>query len=538
MQSLKLLDCTLRDGGYINDWEFGRNNLLSIYERIVSSGVEIIEVGFIDDRRPFDMNRSIFPDTASIKKIYGAVPKKAPMTVGMIDYGTCKLDNIQPASESWIDGIRVIFKKHLMKEAMEYCAALKEKGYKVFSQLVSITSYSDEELLQLVDLVNKVEPYAVSMVDTYGLLTPIDLLHYYEILDTNVKDSVQIGFHAHNNMQLGYANALTFIQKETNRSIVVDGTLHGMGKSAGNDPIELVADWLNKNRETTYNIDQMLEAIEESVIDIYKKYPWDYKTFFYLSAKNKCHPNYVTFLQEKANLSVSDLDKLLGKIQPEENKLLYKKDIAIELYDSYQKELVSSSADLQILSEVLRSKKILILGPGKNINLQKSNVQNFIEKENPFCIAINYIPENLKCDIVFLTKANRYLEMTEKLLDVDAKIKILATSNITPKNTKFDFVVNREPLLERDEQIIDNSFIMLLKILSVCDVKDVYCAGLDGYSDREDNYFNPKMEYSFVKAEASQINRHIKTIINDMRENMKIEFITYSHYQDLKRAED
>ena len=538
MQSLKLLDCTLRDGGYINDWEFGRNNLLSMYERLVSSGVEIIEVGFIDDRRPFDMNRSIFPDTASIKKIYGAVPKKAPMTVGMIDYGTCKLDNIQPASESWIDGIRVIFKKHLMKEAMEYCAALKEKGYKVFSQLVSITSYSDEELLQLVDLVNKVEPYAVSMVDTYGLLTPIDLLHYYEILDTNVKDSVQIGFHAHNNMQLGYANALTFIQKETNRSIVVDGTLHGMGKSAGNDPIELVADWLNKNRGTTYNIDQMLEAIEESVIDIYKKYPWDYKTFFYLSAKNKCHPNYVTFLQEKANLSVSALDKLLGKIQPEENKLLYKKDIAIELYDSYQKELVSSSADLQILSEVLRSKKILILGPGKNINLQKSNVQNFIEKENPFCIAINYIPENLKCDIVFLTKANRYLEMTEKLLDVDAKIKILATSNITPKNTKFDFVVNREPLLERDEQIIDNSFIMLLKILSVCDVKDVYCAGLDGYSDREDNYFNPKMEYSFVKAEASQINRHIKTIINDMRENMKIEFITYSHYQDLKRAED
>ena len=538
MQSLKLLDCTLRDGGYINDWEFGRNNLLSMYERLVSSGVEIIEVGFIDDRRPFDMNRSIFPDTASIKKIYGAVPKKAPMTVGMIDYGTCKLDNIQPASESWIDGIRVIFKKHLMKEAMEYCAALKEKGYKVFSQLVSITSYSDEELLQLVDLVNKVEPYAVSMVDTYGLLTPIDLLHYYEILDTNVKDSVQIGFHAHNNMQLGYANALTFIQKETNRSIVVDGTLHGMGKSAGNDPIELVADWLNKNRGTTYNIDQMLEAIEESVIDIYNKYPWDYKTFFYLSAKNKCHPNYVTFLQEKANLSVSALDKLLGKIQPEENKLLYKKDIAIELYDSYQKELVSSSADLQILSEVLRSKKILILGPGKNINLQKSNVQNFIEKENPFCIAINYIPENLKCDIVFLTKANRYLEMTEKLLDVDAKIKILATSNITPKNTKFDFVVNREPLLERDEQIIDNSFIMLLKILSVCDVKDVYCAGLDGYSDREDNYFNPKMEYSFVKAEASQINRHIKTIINDMRENMKIEFITYSHYQDLKRAED
>ena len=69
MSKLYLLDCTLRDGGYINDWDFGRNNLLSIYQRVVSSGAEIIEVGFIDDRRPFDINRSIFPDTNSIKKI-------------------------------------------------------------------------------------------------------------------------------------------------------------------------------------------------------------------------------------------------------------------------------------------------------------------------------------------------------------------------------------------------------------------------------------------------------------------------------------
>lgn len=530
--SISLLDCTLRDGGYINDWDFGRNNLLSIYQRVVSSGVEIIEVGFIDDRRPFDISRSIFPDTASIEKIYGAVPKKAHMTVAMIDYGTCKLDNIQPAGEAWIDGIRVIFKKHLMNEAMEYCAKLKAKGYKVFAQLVSITSYNDEELLQLIDLVNKVEPYAVSMVDTYGLLTPIDLLHYYEILDTNVKDSVLIGFHAHNNMQLGFANALTFIQKETNRSIVVDGTLHGMGKSAGNDPIELVADWLNKNRGTFYNIDQMLEAIEESIIDIYKKYPWDYKTFFYLSAKNRCHPNYVTYLQEKANISVTDLDKLLEKIQPDENKLLYKKEIAEELYDSYQKELLGTSDELKRLTRDLKGNKILILGPGKNINLQQSKVQSFIDKENPLCISINYIPDNLKCDVVFLTKGNRYLEMTEKLLDSNNKIKIIATSNLTAKDNIFDYVVNREPLLERDEQIIDNSFIMLLKILAACQLNEVYCAGLDGYSDREDNYFNPKMEYSFVKAEALRMNKHIKNVIDQMRKDMNITFVTYSHYED------
>lgn len=538
MSNIQILDCTLRDGGYINDWEFGRNNLLSVYQRLVASGVEIIEVGFIDDRRPFDINRSIFPDTASIERIYGCVPKKAPMTVGMIDYGTCRLENIQDAKDSWIDGIRVIFKKHLMKEAMEYCAALKAKGYKVFSQLVSITSYNDEELLQLVDLVNKVEPFAVSMVDTYGLLTPLDLLHYYEILDKNVKSSVQIGFHAHNNLQLAFANALTFIQKKTDRSIVVDGTLHGMGKSAGNDPVELVADWMNKNLGTDYNIDQMLEAIEESVADIYNKYPWDYKTFFYLSAKNRCHPNYVTYLQNKSNLSVSDLDSLLSKIEPEENKLLYKKEIAVSLYDGYQNGLSKNSVEMDKLKDFFDGRKILILGPGKNIFLQNDKVQSFIKKETPLCISINYIPQELPCDVVFLTKSNRYLEMTEKLLCMNSELKILATSNVTSKGNSFDYVVNREPLLERDEQIIDNSFLMLLKVLECSNVKDVYCAGLDGYSDREDNYFNPKMEYSFVKTEAVRMNRHIKKVIEKMRKSMDITFVTYSHYEDNKISED
>lgn len=539
MKRIQLLDCTLRDGGYINDWEFGHNNSLSIYERLVSSGVDIIEVGFIDQRRPFDTNRTIFPNTKSIGKIFNSIQKKAPMTVGMIDYGTCDIENIQECKDSWIDGIRVIFKKHLMHEAMAYCKQLKEKGYKVFSQLVSITSYNDEELLELVKLVNDVEPYAVSMVDTYGLLTPIELLHYSEILDQNVKSSVSIGFHAHNNMQLAYANALTFLQRKTTRNIVVDGTLHGMGKSAGNDPIELVANYLNENYGSSYKIDQMLESIEESIIDIYHKFPWDYKTFFYLSSKNKCHPSYVSFLQEKSNLSVSDLDSLLEKIEPKENKLLYKKDIAEKLYINYIESICDDSNEISKLKEYLSNRTILIIGPGKNISLQNDKVQNFITTENPICICVNYLPKSIKSDVLFITNSKRYLQMTENLMDENFKnIKILATSNVTSKNIPFDFVVNREPLLERNENIIDNSFLMLLKVLQRIGSKEVFCAGMDGYSDREDNYYNPKMEYSFVKNEAVKMNHHIRNVVNEISKEMKIEFVTYSHYEETEDSGD
>ena len=127
MKNLRLLDCTLRDGGYLNDWEFGHDMMVNVFERLVSSKVDVIEVGFLDQRRPFDLNRSIMPDTASVEKIYGSLDKGNAMIVGMIDYGTCGIENIQPCEESYLDGIRVIFKKHLMYDAIAFCKQIKDE---------------------------------------------------------------------------------------------------------------------------------------------------------------------------------------------------------------------------------------------------------------------------------------------------------------------------------------------------------------------------------------------------------------------------
>ena len=157
MGQVKLLDCTLRDGGYLNDWNFGHDNLVSIFERVVDANIDIIELGFLDQRREFDINRSIMPNTDCMWKIYGDLDKKNSMTVGMIDFGTCDLSNIKPKSESFIDGIRVIFKKHLRVPALEFCAELKKLGYSVFAQLVSVTSYTDEEMLDFVRIANEVK---------------------------------------------------------------------------------------------------------------------------------------------------------------------------------------------------------------------------------------------------------------------------------------------------------------------------------------------------------------------------------------------
>lgn len=535
MGNISLLDCTLRDGGYVNDWKFGRENLTSIFERLVDSKVDIIEIGFLDDRRPFDADRSIMPDTESARKIYGHLDRKQAMVVGMIDYGTCSIDHLEPCSESCLDGIRVIFKKHLMHEAMAFCKEVKELGYKVFSQLVSITSYDDEELMELIGLVNEVKPYAVSMVDTYGLLHPEDLLHYYTLLDENVAQEVGIGFHAHNNFQLGYANALAFLSKEAHHDVVVDGTLYGMGKSAGNAPLELLAMRLNDKFGKAYHIHPMLESIEESIMDFYSTSPWGYKMFFYLCAKNKCHPNYLSFYEEKKNLSVSKIDNILGQIEPEEKKLLFDKDVAEKLYEKFLDSEYSDIKDKIAFSKEIGKKDLLIIGPGKNIQLQADKVREFIKANSPYIIAINYIPEGIPVDCVFVTNGKRYHEMTLPLQAPDHRnIHFLATSNVECRNGSFDFVVNRAPLLETNENIIDNSFLMLIKFLRSIDADTIYCAGFDGYSDKEDNYCNPDMEYFFVKQAASRLNKHMKEAITEFRKTMTIEFITYSSYDEVE----
>lgn len=531
MKKIQLLDCTLRDGGYVNDWRFGKTNIVSIFERLADANVDIIEVGFLDDRRPFDMDRSIFPDTASADKIYGALDKKNSMVVGMIDYGTCAIENLSPAEESFLDGIRVIFKKGKMYKAMEFCRQVKALGYKVFSQLVSVTSYSDDELLELIRLVNDVKPYAVSMVDTYGLLDDEHLLHLYRILDENVDPEIEIGFHAHNNFQLGYANALAFLKYDGKHNVVVDGTLYGMGKSAGNDPIELVAMTLNDKYGGNYNIDAMLESINESVMDFYRKTPWGYKQFFYLCAKNKCHPNYLTDFEREENLSVSMIDELLSTIEPEDKKLLYDKEVGNEYYSRFVEENCNEGKSVNDFLDFVGNKKILLVGPGKNIGLQANKVKKFVEENDPVIVSINYLPDEVTSDGVFITNPKRYHDMTIALKeDRNRNVKKLATTNVTCRNGSFDFVINRAPLLEKDEKIIDNSFLMLVKFLNTIGIKEIYCAGFDGYSDRENNYNNPEMEYDFVKREAVSLNRHMKNSIAGYRKSMDITFITYSAY--------
>ena len=125
---IQLLDCTLRDGGYVNNWNFGNDTLICIFERLVKANVDLIEIGFLDERENFDSNRTIQPTNECYNTIFSGIQKGASKVFAMIDYGTCSSENIPPKANGFIDGIRVIFKKPNMKNAVAFGQALAEKG--------------------------------------------------------------------------------------------------------------------------------------------------------------------------------------------------------------------------------------------------------------------------------------------------------------------------------------------------------------------------------------------------------------------------
>ena len=525
-----LLDCTLRDGGYLNDWEFGHDNMVNIFDRVVSSGTDVIEIGFLDDRRIFDMNRSIMPSTDCVEKIYGRLDRKNTMVVGMIDFGTCDISNVQPCSESYLDGIRVIFKKDKRVPAIDFCRQVVELGYKVFVQLVSVSSYSDEELRDVAFLANAIHPYAVSMVDTYGLLNPTELTHILEILDQELSPEIILGFHAHNNFQLGYINATTVLDYPTERDLLVDGTLYGMGKSAGNAPLELIAMYMNEHFGKSYVVTEMQEAITSSILDFQQKSPWGYQLFYYIAASNKVHPNYVSYLMNKRTLSVTSVNEILQKI-PEDQKLEKNMKLIEELYLEYQKEECDDSVDLARLREAFDGQEILIIGPGVSISSHADRIREYIMKNKPVVISINYIPGSFHPNYMFITNSSRYLQSaTQMHAEENSDIRLIASSNLKRGTREFDYVVNYSRIIDESAIFPDNSMCMLIRTLLLCGIKKITLAGLDGYSPDNVNYFDVAKAYSFLKEKAETLNQYAISFFESIKDKVEIKFLTPSEY--------
>ena len=335
-RSVELVDVTLRDGGIVVNFDYGMERMQKIKATLEASGVEYIETGYIDDKKGSPEGRTCFESEKAIERTLLTSGKKEGVTyVAMIDYGTFDVNNLNPRTPEGIDGIRLAFHKEKWEESIEWGKIILSKGYDLYIQPMVSMRYTDEEYKHLIDVCNTelADAKGFYVVDSFGQMDNVDLLHKLELADQYVSMSMKLGFHAHNNRQLAYSNALAFLEYNSRHNLMLDASIMGMGKGAGNLCTELIEADLNKQGKD-YNTTVLYEAISEYFADQQKLTPWGYSLDYYLASLYSCTPSYIKIFTSDSRVSTDILVELIRDM-PNEKRAACDRTFAAEYLKEY-----------------------------------------------------------------------------------------------------------------------------------------------------------------------------------------------------------
>lgn len=518
MNTIHVLDCTLRDGGYCNQWKFGLKNTKKIIKSLVDANVDIIECGFLTNKFTYDPEITKF---TAVDEIAATIPtdRKGKLFVAMMNYGEYDMADLPEYDGRSIDGIRVAFHKKNLTEAAELCRQIKAKGYKVFVQAMVSLSYSDEEFLAMIRMMNEIEPYAFYIVDSFGMMKKKNLIRLFYMVENNIKDGIWIGFHSHNNMQLAYSNAQSLVDAQTNRNLIIDSSIYGMGRGAGNLNTELFVEYLNENADGKYNLKPLLNVIDEILNDFYQKNYWGYSLPNYISAVHWVHPNYAGYLSEKNTLTVEAMDEIFS-MMPQDKRFEFDKDYIEQLYVKYMATGEAQESHKADLKEKLEGKKVLLIAPGKSSGEEKNKIAAFAANEDVVSISVNFDYPGCDTDYIFVSNLRRFRE-----LDTEQYGKCIVTSNIPADNVYLQ--TNYFDLLLPIEAVQDNAGLMAIKFFMELGVKEIYLAGFDGYShDVKQNYALRQMELITKNAVIDAMNEGMIEILREYKKNIRISWLT------------
>lgn len=333
MSKIMLLDCTLRDGGYVNNHNFGEENIKRIIHYLNQANIDIIECGYLYDNIEDNNDKTKYN---TFKQAEKNITKNNRYTI-MLSGMKYNISNLPKKVNEKIDTIRLAFHRKDIKKAIEYAKEIIKKGYKIYFQPQVIMTYTEKELIDMIKVVNELDVESVSIVDTFGQMTPNDVKEKTLLFDKYLKKSIKIGLHLHNNLQSAFTNAVIFIDTiSEDRDIVIDTSLLGMGRGAGNLPTELLANYLNSKYKKEYNMKPILEACDSIISKIKREHEWGYSLPYFLSAINGIHPSYIIYLLDKGVNNSIDINDLIKKI-PDSKKEIYDIEYADRIYSIYKK---------------------------------------------------------------------------------------------------------------------------------------------------------------------------------------------------------
>ncbi|WP_134704266.1 aldolase catalytic domain-containing protein [Ammoniphilus sp. YIM 78166] len=296
----KIVDCTIRDGGLVNNWDFSVEFVRDVYKSLSEAGVDYMEIGYKNSPKLLKADNVgpwRFLDEELLKKTIGE--KTHTKLSALVDVGRVDENDIVPRSESYLDMIRVACYIKEVDKALELIEKFHALGYETTINIMAVSNATEVALSNALDLVNESNVDVVYIVDSFGSLYGTDIEYLVSKFKKHVPNK-ELGIHTHNNLQLAFANSITAESKGVN---YLDASIYGMGRAAGNCPTELLVNYLENPK---YDVRSIMGVIERRLIPLQQQVEWGYIIPYTIAGMLNEHPRVAMALRNS-----EDKDKYL-----------------------------------------------------------------------------------------------------------------------------------------------------------------------------------------------------------------------------------
>lgn len=331
-----LLDCTLRDGGHVVKFDFGRSRMEFLLKNLKKAEIDYVEAGFLRDCE-YSENLALYNHVWEFQRFLGneSYPAHYVLMVQVDQYDINKLEKCSGA----VKNIRVSFHHDEIDVGMKYCRRVMDKGYRCHVNPINFVGYPDQDKVHLIHRVNELCPAYFTIVDTNGLMLPKELEHIARLADGELKHGIGIGLHLHDNLKIAFALAQVFLDMDMEkRELIIDASLDGFGKAPGNLCLELIAWYLNEHFHKSYDLKKIYYLMDVFIKPLAREYNWGYHPCYALSAQYRMSRNYAQYFAEKHQVGTELLADLLCEVKKYENGR-YREDFAEDIYNRKMKAL-------------------------------------------------------------------------------------------------------------------------------------------------------------------------------------------------------
>lgn len=515
--SIILLDCTLRDGGYYNNWDFSKELINDYLQAMHAAKVDVVELGLRSLKNKGFKGACAYTTDTFIRGL--EIPQGLAVGV-MVNASELVTDEVpleaalgqlfpESANSSPVAVVRIACHVHEFGKALPASRWLKERGFTVGFNLMQVANCSQEEIENLSLLASNWPLDALYFADSMGSMNPVQTAKIIALLRKHWRGP--LGIHTHDNMGMALQNTLRALDEGVTW---LDATVTGMGRGPGNAKTEYLALELAQMRGTTCNLVPMMKLIQRDFQPMQHRCGWGTNTYYYLAGKYGIHPTYIQEMLGDSRYSEEDILAVIEHLRVEGGK-----KFSLNILDSARHFYQGPPRGTWQPASLLKGREVLLLGTGPGVAAHREALEAYIHKANPFVLALNtqsqiaaeLIDARVACHPVrLLADCETHAQLPQPLItpasmlprDVQQALadKRLLDFGLEVQANTFGFF--------KSHAILPTSLVIAyaLAVVTSGQASQIWLAGFDGYGADDPRTVEMQQLFTAYAANAAHVN--------------------------------